>query len=82
MKNLNVKEKMMCEEVVKKSLIWLENADLKAKKEYCENYLSDFIYDYISAEEFSEDFIKHCINVSIEIYKQSYKILHEQIYSL
>lgn len=82
MEKLSVKEKIMCEKTVKESLIWLENADLNAKTDYYENYLSDYIWNHISTSEFSEDFIKHCIHVAIEIYKQSFKILHEEIYSL
>lgn len=82
MKNLNVKEKIMCEKVVKDSLIWLNNADLNVKTDYYGNYLSDYMYQEISTNEFSEEFIKHCIHVSIKIYEQAEKILHEEIYSL
>ena len=81
MKSLSVKEKIVCEEFVKKALIWLWNSELNAKTDYCENYLSDYMYSRIPAE-YSEEFIKHCVHVAIKMYKQTHEIFREEIFNL
>lgn len=82
MYKLNPKEKMLCVEVVKKALIYLNDCDLQYKSDFYENYLTSYMFNSELLKDCSDEFINHCSSVAISICKESIKIFYEQIYLL